>query len=565
MEGCRLKEVENSILGSSYQFLKCLGSGGDGTVYLVRHIPTGQLRAAKGFRSESEGSRLRELQALRHLHHPSLPQVFDILEGEGECWLVMEYIDGRSLGCSDRTEVRAETFFQIGVQLAEVLRYLHTRTPPVLHLDIKPSNLLIDSTGRLVMIDFGAAIRQIPGYGENPCMGTPGFAAPEQMCRTASVDGRTDIYGCGAVLRWYLGGVRQGRRRWSFIRGSVCSWQRIAVHIIQRCLKAEKEQRFSDAGALLHALRKGRRRYRCWQKVKQASGACVLLSIAILFAAGTITRERRQETSSARQSYEQQLHIAEGLGLEQAVRCYENAARLCPDDYSWCLHLLGRITEDYCFEAEEETILKDLMYSVGPGTDRTNMEGLEADADLYGQFAYQTGLAYWYFYEQNGGKSAAVRWFCRAMESQCAGDTGMAVQTEADPGREIQDSQLPDWYTSAKLHAKIGSYYEKIGRKDENGMYQVEYAAYWEDLSALWQLSGFEAEPLAIRRQVAEELLAGIILDAHDLESGGVEQKNVKRMLASIRKFAKEEDAELYLQCVDAREAIDRAYGQKEM
>lgn len=92
---------EERFMDGNYRMIRRLGSGGDGIVYLVEHVPTEQLRAAKRIEGSRAGERVNELNMMKHLHHPSLPQIIDILECAGQTWLVMEYIRGVALSESD--------------------------------------------------------------------------------------------------------------------------------------------------------------------------------------------------------------------------------------------------------------------------------------------------------------------------------------------------------------------------------------------------------------------------------------------------------------------------------
>ncbi|MCC8067193.1 MAG: protein kinase [Clostridiales bacterium] len=143
---------------SGYQIIRCLGSGGEGTVYLVCHLITEQLRAAKVLKNIGEG-RKHELNMMKHLKHTSLPGVIDVLEEDGIIWLIMEYIHGQRLDYAVAKGMTETQVWSIARQLSEVLLYLHTRKVPVYHLDIKPSNILVRQDGSIVLIDFGASIR----------------------------------------------------------------------------------------------------------------------------------------------------------------------------------------------------------------------------------------------------------------------------------------------------------------------------------------------------------------------------------------------------------------------
>ena len=146
-----------------YCILRELGSGGEGKVYLVRHQVTEQLRAAKRLWKGTDADRLHELKMMKRLRHPSLPEVIDVLPEKDCIWLIMTYVKGQCLQELFGGGISEMEFFSIAGQLSEVLGYLHGRRMPILHLDIKPTNLLLKRNGRLVLIDFGAALQGQPG------------------------------------------------------------------------------------------------------------------------------------------------------------------------------------------------------------------------------------------------------------------------------------------------------------------------------------------------------------------------------------------------------------------
>lgn len=146
-----------------YCILRELGSGGEGKVYLVRHQVTEQLRAAKRLWKGTDADRLHELKMMKRLRHPSLPEVIDVLPEKDCIWLIMTYVKGQCLQELFRGGISEMEFFSIAGQLSEVLGYLHGRRMPILHLDIKPTNLLLKRNGRLVLIDFGGSVAGTAG------------------------------------------------------------------------------------------------------------------------------------------------------------------------------------------------------------------------------------------------------------------------------------------------------------------------------------------------------------------------------------------------------------------
>ena len=127
----------------------------------------------------------REATILAGLRHQNLPRVTDhfVIPGQGQ-YLVMDYIEGEDL--KDRIErlvtIPEEEVVLIGSAICDALSYLHSRTPPIVHRDIKPGNIKITPSGDIHLVDFGIAKISSPGEGTTTGAQslTPGFAPPEQ-------------------------------------------------------------------------------------------------------------------------------------------------------------------------------------------------------------------------------------------------------------------------------------------------------------------------------------------------------------------------------------------------
>ncbi len=550
-------------IGRDYQIIRLLGSGGDGSVYLVRHSPTEQLRAAKRLKADTIRQRRHELDMMKYLRHPALPQVFDVLEEQGELWLIMEYINGRPLSALEKEEPAPAMFFSIARQLSDVLLYLHTRKTAILHLDIKPSNIILRPDGRLGLIDFGAAVRAVPTRGKGVCFGTPGFAAPEQSDPDAIPDSRADIYGVGAVLYYCLyreiPKLPACRARMQTDR---TRWRRSLGPLLLRCLETDKEKRFSDTRALCAAVRRAERR--CIARFRRRRGCVALMFLlsALIFAAANMGGKGRGgvESAETRKEYRTLLEQADGLGFEQAVSCYEQAIALCPEDAAWCERLLDRIDADYLFSQSEEETLKKLVFSAPQGQTETADDLLAQSSPEYGALAYRIGLAYWYFYEGAGGKSAAAKWFRRAIESQDMQDDS----SDAEP-----KGNAPKWLSSARIHARIGSYYETLGKRDADGRQQTDLGTYWADLTELWGLENLSDESIGVRCEIAKELLSVLVMRTHELNKQGIKPEQLQETLASIEVFVRENSGAGEIiqacgeQCGLAREAMGREIGKE--
>lgn len=221
-----------------YYLLERLGGGGEGTVYLAKDEELGKYWAVKQLPSD----RREEMQVLRKLSHSMLPQIVDYIQEDGCSYLVMEYIQGETLAnvCRRKKCSRKQVILW-GIQLCQVLEYLHTRYPAVIHMDVKPANILLTDQGELYLIDFGSCIL----VGENSGSrrkrrGTLGYAAPEQ--ENGEVSCTCDIYGLGKTMETLIGGrMRAGGDFWK---------------IIKKCLKADRRKRYHSCRDLGKELRK---------------------------------------------------------------------------------------------------------------------------------------------------------------------------------------------------------------------------------------------------------------------------------------------------------------------
>lgn len=545
-----------------YRILRELGRGGEGTVYLVQHLLTERFRAAKVLKGEYGKRRFQEINAMKRLEHPSLPQIYDVLEEENQIWLIMEYIKGRSIQEIPVENITLEQFFSIASQLSEVLVYLHSRTNPVLHLDIKPSNLLMKEDGRLVLIDFGAAIRKDTQDYLEECFGTPGFAAPEQFKR-GTADERSDIYGVGAVLYYYLfrtipecGGITEK----AIARKTTGKIRRIGkgiVRILIRCLQSDPSRRYQSAFELKKAVRQTANFYEIRKKARGIAAAGSFLCCVILFSVSQLTDDGRDAEEQARQKEEERriqyqvlMGQAEHMGFEQAVICYEEAARYSEGDGKWILRLLERITEDYCFTLLEEEELKNILFGKTDRDGQSVMEILKVQAEQYGELAYKLGIAYWHYYEGTGGKSAAADWFSQAVNW--------------NEEIEKKGGETKEWAVRARIYEKISSYYMGLGKVDENGRKQEGIGVYWRDLNNLWKLEDRELESLAIQKQLAEEILSCILFHISELEEDGTKLEELKAVLQEVRVLAaKCELPELKESCEAAEEAVQRIWQYK--
>lgn len=148
----------------------------------------------------------REARVLASLSHPALPAYVDHFEEHGALYLVMERVEGENLAEFTRAGKRlgrSELRALLGT-LSEILEYLHSRVPPVIHRDIKPGNIILRPDGTFALVDFGTVRDGLRPDGGSTVVGTFGYMAPEQFQGRAMP--ATDVYAVGALMLALLSG-----------------------------------------------------------------------------------------------------------------------------------------------------------------------------------------------------------------------------------------------------------------------------------------------------------------------------------------------------------------------
>ncbi len=218
-DGVELKKTNDPWLGRTiaarYRLIRRLGSGGMSTVYLARHVMIDRLSAIKVLRQDlslnpTHRERfLREARAVNRINHRNIVEITDVGEMDGVAYLVMEYVDGRSL--HDELKSGAMPWARaarIGMQIAAALGRAHQMG--IIHRDLKPENILLvrgaDGDGAaqqdiVKLTDFGIAkIVDAPALTfSEQLFGTPGYIAPEYV-EGAPIDKRADLYALGVLI-----------------------------------------------------------------------------------------------------------------------------------------------------------------------------------------------------------------------------------------------------------------------------------------------------------------------------------------------------------------------------
>jgi serine/threonine protein kinase len=241
------------------EVLELLGHGGMGVVYKGRQPLLDRTVAIKVLRPDFQNDEtfherfLHEARMLAMLRHPYIVTVFDVGRTEEFYYLVMEYVEGPSLRrLLNDGLVSQRDVLDFVPQIAEALQHAHEAG--VVHRDIKPENVLIDSRGRVRVVDFGLAKLFGPGAqsrtDDDRVAGTRGYMAPEQITMPGAVDHRADIFSTGVVFHEMLAGELPSADREPPSRKAATDPR--LDPIVLRALERDRERRYQEA-RLMHS------------------------------------------------------------------------------------------------------------------------------------------------------------------------------------------------------------------------------------------------------------------------------------------------------------------------
>ena len=524
-----------SIIDGKYKILNKIGQGGMSVVYLAMNERANKQWAIKEVRKDGvkdydvvRQGLIAETDILKRLNHPHLPSIIDVIDRDDTFLIVMDYIEGKSLDHwlkKDGAQPQ-EKVVEWAKQICDVLGYLHSRKPPIIYRDLKPANVMLKPDGQIMIIDFGTAREfKETSIEDTSCLGTQGYAAPEQYGGHGQTDARTDIYTLGATMYHLLTGHNPSLppyemypiRRWNPALSSGLE------KIVLKCTQRNPNDRYQNCAELMYALEHYGEldsAYRRKQSIKWKSfiASCALTIVSLAGSIGF----KVAESKTIKNSYDGYISEATKVTTqEERADYYEKAIKIDPEREEGYLELLdlfvyGADKNERDFNRDETAEMTAILGYKGTGN-RTNESYFERNKEGYDEFAFRMGVYYFYYYEGGGsaGKSMAQPWFEKAQK-----------------GTTLDADKLQ----LAERFAKISGYYASLDSSDETGYgSSASYGDYWTDLTNL--TDGDISKVVNTKTAVAiyEELIARINENAVDFKRAGVTKDQMMDKLSNTK------------------------------
>lgn len=554
-----------SLIDEKYVVIECLGRGGMANVWLARDERLGKLWAIKEIKLNAKGSRgevmrqalVDEADFMKRLDHPAIPRIVDIVDTGRTVFVVMDYVDGSSLGKLLR--LRGKPFEQSqvidwGLQLCDVLSYLHSYDPPIVYRDMKPANVIVRDDGSVRLVDFGIAVQSSHGAGCQVA-GTPGYAPPEQLPATPSdfenvlptavVDERSDVYALGTTLYSLVTGHTPQRTEdgdVSFELRPIREWDPGLSdgleRIIDTATQADQRDRYQTIDEMRYDLEHHEQLTQRWRNAQRrklvrfrrhivASCACGIAALSLMGAASLVRGSSYADLMHEAQTASR---AADGDGVSDAERCYVSAIRLEPKNPEPYRRLLEVYENDYRLDEGEASRWQQACGGVRelaqtPGYARLCMEagtcflcyyGMDLDGGSVGNAAISS-------------IDAAAAWFDRALAARSVDEASAEPLADADV-RALEAYQV------------VSSFHDDVSRAGHEGSSAVGvYRSFWQALDERLsqELASSEADRCAegVRArlcQVGVEALASPSYLA-GFSRAGIREDQARSLLGKLR------------------------------
>lgn len=529
-----------SLVDNKYKILNEVGHGGMSVVYLAINERANKTWAVKEIRKDGvcdfeavKQGLVVETDMLKRLNHPHLPSIIDVIDTEDSFLIVMDYIEGKSL-----QKVLRETGAQPqdlvikwGIQLCDVLGYLHSREPAIIYRDMKPANVMLKPTGDITLIDFGTAreFKNRAMVEDTTCLGTRGYAAPEQFGGRGQTDARTDIYCLGATLYHLLTGHSPAEPPYEIkpLRYWIPAYAGSGLeYIINKCCQQDPEARYQSCAELMYDLEHvadmddstQRRRKRKWAAFVASVALCLAGAAGMLFST-------MAKSNAMLETYDYYIAQAEALtgtaNFPEFVSNVKKAIEVDPARYEAYDTLLTRIEEDGRLDKQTEfSPIKQCLNGVAGGKGTANESSLLTEnVEGYADIQFRVGKLL--FLMSNGEEAdleEAAGYFKKALnEGQMAQSADVETQKKAALAQSLEI---------------IGEQIKNLNHFHPFSDAEYDFPDLWEDLDGLVQdhpidSMGSRAYGIALYNRV----ISMIVSYYKEFDNVGVETGDMRTLL----------------------------------
>lgn len=468
-----------SIIDHKYEILTEIGRGGMSVVYLAMDRRLNKQWAIKEIKktvnsNENEiivQSLVTEANLMKRLDHPTLPRIVDIIDEGTTIYVVMDYIEGKSIDkiLRESGAQPQEVVIEWAKELCDALGYLHSRKPAIIYRDMKPANIMLKPEGGLKLIDFGIAREYKEDHiADTVSLGTKGYAAPEQFGGKGQTDARTDIYCLGVTLYHMVTGKNPAEPPYEIypIRHWNPAFSTGFEKIIQKCTMLNPEDRYQSCEELMYALEHYEEiddGYRRKQRRKLSTFVtCAVLSIAF-FVSGIAFNHLSQKENSA--NYDAAIEIAEkSTSYDDKISGYISALEYDTgriESYEGLINTFK--TDDGKFTTKEEEILISLV--------NKNKSSIADNSNNYMKLCYDIGKLYWFYYEYGNTADntltrtvAAISWFSDVIDTSDNSKNTFSNYNIAKIYREIGifNRDYAIYAQEARTNEKAGEYWTML-------------------------------------------------------------------------------------------------------
>ena len=558
-----------SLVDGKYKILNKVGQGGMSVVYMAINEKANKTWAVKevrkdgvlNFESVKQGL-VAETNILKKLSHPNLPSIIDVIDTEDSFIIIMDYVQGNSLNkaLEEYGAQPQEYVIEWAKQLCDVLGYLHSRQPPIIYRDMKPANIMLKPDGNVTLIDFGTAREfKEKNLADTTCLGTVGYAAPEQFGGMGQTDARTDIYCLGATLYHLVTGCNPSEPPYEMkpIREINPSLSGGLERIILKCTQRNPEDRYQSAAELMYALdhyKEIDEDYKKKQKRKLAK-FIVPTALAVVFAVAGFALSH-VAAQQATDTYRDILYEASKTAdYGEKVALYGEAIAV-PDkagEKDAYLALIQTYKDnDSRFSVEEANQLTKYI--------KSNKAALQADPANYTEICFETGKLYWYYYDYGDGTDnqvtrakSAVEWFQDVLDNAPEGYANLNM---------------------ARVYVNIGSFYRDITTDITEASDKGKYKPFFDNIRELLDtVATDENESEIVRLELLELSRSALQQYATKFKGDGISQADMMQMYDQVERTVTgisatadttehKKEATVSL-LADTKKAIETAYATK--